>query len=655
MFRLMRRLRRDNRGQALVLGALTLVVLALLVVSTAQVGSVVYEKVKLQNAADNLAYSTAVMEARAYNVVSYINRAMVMHYSAMMTFAAYLSHAQYLDYVIMPLISAVGAILQYFGIPGCKVVEAMRYWYAALDGHSPAFSPVNACPPPTYNTHGGVELAIAYLTAANEALYLVQEAALVWAGLFIMNGESFAKRTDPRAEYPPIAPAAKKLPAPFDAALSPFVLSNIESIYSPVEHKGGDGDYLGIQDRKDGLPIYRSYRGKGNNLEVDQHARFLMIEVANAARDEWTAGVKEGPYFLGRNWTFDLGDLILGSTFRCGTVMAGLIKIAGLVAAAFGGGALAILSMFFGMRLEKTAETRLRGFENNLRSDQIFSGERFIVKDTQAGKKKSCFCCGANLKGCRSCVNWVCLPPNVKMQCAEIGRIDLTVAFDNGGSSAPQVGLFKPVPLSGSTESGGHHEVRGRAKLNFFGMASINIGPYGVSGSHRRHYFKGITPYVLSRPVTDWPQADHFGQPCNFVALVKKMPKLAFAKKWSFSGASQKTGTLDTTQHKELYGRGTPGRDMWGYDMAAFAVGRAYYHRHGDWKEPPNFFNPLWKARLVPVREHWEFGHFGTGGSMCLNPAVRAMLPADWLDVICAAGAQGSVGMSGSAASVVIH
>ncbi len=37
--------------------------------------------------------------------------------------------------------------------------------------------------------------------------------------------------------------------------------------------------------------------------------------------------------------------------------------------------------------------------------------------------------------------------------------------------------------------------------------------------------------------------------------------------------------------------------------LNAFAAAQAYYHRPGDWREMPNFFNPLWGARLMPVLE----------------------------------------------------
>ena len=33
----------------------------------------------------------------------------------------------------------------------------------------------------------------------------------------------------------------------------------------------------------------------------------------------------------------------------------------------------------------------------------------------------------------------------------------------------------------------------------------------------------------------------------------------------------------------------------------AVARAEAYYHRPGAWQEPPNFFNPFWRARLAPA------------------------------------------------------
>ena len=53
----------------------------------------------------------------------------------------------------------------------------------------------------------------------------------------------------------------------------------------------------------------------------------------------------------------------------------------------------------------------------------------------------------------------------------------------------------------------------------------------------------------------------------------------------------------------------------------AVCAAQAYYHRPGDWREMPNFFNPLWAARLMPVAES------NAGAALFLdNAAVSAVL-----------------------------
>ena len=35
--------------------------------------------------------------------------------------------------------------------------------------------------------------------------------------------------------------------------------------------------------------------------------------------------------------------------------------------------------------------------------------------------------------------------------------------------------------------------------------------------------------------------------------------------------------------------------------QSALASGLAYYHRRGRWREPPNLWNPFWRATLASV------------------------------------------------------
>lgn len=55
--------------------------------------------------------------------------------------------------------------------------------------------------------------------------------------------------------------------------------------------------------------------------------------------------------------------------------------------------------------------------------------------------------------------------------------------------------------------------------------------------------------------------------------------------------------------------------------QVVLSAGLAYYHRHGHAKEPPNFFNPFWRATLIPPEIDSANGvSLGTGGD-----AVRAL------------------------------
>ena len=68
---------RGTRGQALILFVIALLVLCIGVIVLFNTGQAVSKKVELVNAADAAAYSAAVEQARAYNLVAYMNRAEV--------------------------------------------------------------------------------------------------------------------------------------------------------------------------------------------------------------------------------------------------------------------------------------------------------------------------------------------------------------------------------------------------------------------------------------------------------------------------------------------------------------------------------------------------------------------------------------------------
>lgn len=100
-------LKEKESGQAIILGAVSLLVLAVGIMTTAQLGWAIKERIQLQHAADNAAYSTATMVARSLNFIAWTNRAMVSQYVTAMAFQSYIS---YFDGLNM-LIAAVAATL----------------------------------------------------------------------------------------------------------------------------------------------------------------------------------------------------------------------------------------------------------------------------------------------------------------------------------------------------------------------------------------------------------------------------------------------------------------------------------------------------------------------------------------------------------------
>ena len=73
----MRVIRHRQKGQALVLAVICMLVFVVGVLVLFNTGQAVNKKVQLNNTADAAAYSAAVQQARAYNMIAYLNRAQV--------------------------------------------------------------------------------------------------------------------------------------------------------------------------------------------------------------------------------------------------------------------------------------------------------------------------------------------------------------------------------------------------------------------------------------------------------------------------------------------------------------------------------------------------------------------------------------------------
>jgi len=86
---------RKDGGQALILVVIALLVLCLGVIVLFNTGQSVTKKVQLVNAADAAAYSAAVQQARAYNLIAYMNRASVANEVAVAQMVSIYSYTNY--------------------------------------------------------------------------------------------------------------------------------------------------------------------------------------------------------------------------------------------------------------------------------------------------------------------------------------------------------------------------------------------------------------------------------------------------------------------------------------------------------------------------------------------------------------------------------
>ncbi len=132
---------RRTAGQTLVLGCVTLLMMALMLMLSFNLTNAIHEKMRLQTHSDVMAYSTAVMEARSFNYFAYTNRASAALLVAQSTLHAYMSG-----------ISMIPAIL--------KTARNVFFIIAAIE-----FLEAGFCPWPCCNVQHCIDAAEAIMVA----------------------------------------------------------------------------------------------------------------------------------------------------------------------------------------------------------------------------------------------------------------------------------------------------------------------------------------------------------------------------------------------------------------------------------------------------------------------------------------------------------
>ncbi|MBI3184497.1 MAG: hypothetical protein HYZ28_20365 [Myxococcales bacterium] len=169
----------------------------------------------------------------------------------------------------------------------------------------------------------------------------------------------------------------------------------------------------------------------------------------------------------------------------------------------------------------------------------------------------------------------------------------------------------------GSTFARSTHSGDGQDMHRWFGGSDPNpiqrhtLGPSLIPP-------RGIWPRFMDYNfVTVASPGDIYGQPKNFAVIQRDYA----ARPGTFS--SGQPGGADpwnlffrfrfTPAGEEFDGRGIQLRDQTDISrQVALSTGVTYFHRKGHWSEPPNFFNPFWRAGLV----HPDVDDQGKGGDI---------------------------------------
>jgi hypothetical protein len=292
-----------------------------------------------------------------------------------------------------------------------------------------------------------------------------------------------------------------------------------------------------------------------SRLDAVQEARLHMLEVANSARQPWVAygdRLKHpGISPLARHWRWRFGCVMLGAAAR--TEVGGFQP---------GGGIVGTI-------------TRLPA--------QVWSGERF--------------------QGVSTC-------PFVKKMIPIFTLVAMDQLF---AGVAPRKDAYAQVwRPKGFFEKGIVKLLQIDKVLKAMELAAKTTLPQGAA-SHR--YF-WLSPYVYfapndaGKPGIGTKTLGNFAQPDVLVGLAKEGKdynreagaQKYFGHKFSFSGKGAGTGTVDFNYTNKDWPT-IPGIPFLHKGLNAFAAAQVYYHRPGEWKEMPNFFNPLWGARLIPLSE----------------------------------------------------
>ncbi len=511
------RLRRDEDGQALALGAVLLLVLAVALLGTSKLALQIHDRIALQDGADAAAYSLAVEEARAFNFYAYTNRAQIAQYVTVLQLLS-------VDAMLLGILTGLGsfaAIAKTVGelcagpkYAACQAIPVIGTALALVSRVLLLVEPILVAAGraiAAFDLFVG-EVAVPLLAASNLFLFAQQLTfhGRVLARLAGDEGLRIARVAAPGAKW--ALPVQALNVARFEGA-----------------HLGEAMTLWGSRDRE-GAGLADGPAGRRN------WARRGMSELVHATRHDF--------WVYDRSFPESLGNLLRGS--EAFDLVEELLHF--LPAGKLRG------------------HTRLLSLErpDPRRSEAIY--EAMERPGYGSARYPTGSAIGANFY----------MEAGGSIFGGALDEVGAALGFDEKHLGS----VTSASPASGGGWACTWDVKRPYQRRGVRQLLEVFVPRFSCDVARGSHPWWGITPY-MAFDATDADCATFAGEFCQ--------PDVWVALEAEDGGAK------------------------------AVARALAYYHRPGNWQEPPNFFNPFWRAKLAPVEP--GLGRLGPAGS-----ALRALV-----------------------------
>jgi hypothetical protein len=529
--------RRVDRGQAILLAVVGLLILAIGMYTSYNLSRAVYEKIQLQNAADAAAYSVATLEARTFNFISFANRAQVANYVQMLESQSLLSNATFIEGMtgwMGDVLISVGFWLRILAPEaGDLLVQAGRVLEANHDAWSAVIE--NAMEPwqPRF-----VQLK----TAENSALYAVSLMLALSTAMQVADGaHHIAMDNDPDAQRTPISLALNGLN--FASYISAFDAASLDMCSSDADSQRAKRLMAEL--------VHASRRGTApqtsEDFVVSRNALSTLENLLGSLASFEQAG-SERQRRRARNAVQPFFDLL--ETLKLNFVGTGKMLVQG----------------------DRTFPDPDDTGEQRPDRSALVRADTLLAKDTITRRGSLSIFPGWQTDD--GVFASVVSTPEAGLHCRYVKPADY-------GSPMPmRILVTLPRGNDFKCEREDNHIWRG-----LFGKGGIQ--PFLT-------FNPGLEPAV---PLLS--ERTSFKQPSVWVALTKRPEAMALAgdRDLDFEIEQGRSGTAALDAR---IGEGGIMNTGLGAGMHAWARAQVYYHRPGAWQEPPNFFNPFWGARLAP-------------------------------------------------------